>query len=508
VVPGVGRRILPRADIVIERGRITAVGRGAGGDGGDVVLEGRDRIAIPGLVNAHSHTYETFNRGAIPGRPMEIWALYGHPVLGVGRRTPEEVYWRTLVPCLEMLRNGVTGVVDDISMSFDFRDELVEAVMQAYRDSGLRAWVSVKVMDRPLYRTLTVDAARIPRDLMRAFRRIRIPDVVKLIAWSRRNMRREERLGGLARFIPNPSAPQSCTDQLLRATHRLATESGFPWVIHVQETRLQAVQGPRQYGRSMVGHLARLGLLTRVTAIMHGIWVDAEDIRRIADGGATVVHNPASNLRLGSGLAPVRSLLDAGVHVGLGSDGTSSNDGQSLFEAMKLAAIIHSLTDPDHRRWITPAEAFRMATEGGAWSALWESQVGAIEPGKRADIVLLDRLAPAFAPRREPVAQLVYAESGHAVRAVVVDGRIVVDEDRVLTADLPGAVRRLAEIGERLQAEHRRTTVIARRLEPIWRAMLEEHRLAPLPFERLAWPASPPAEAGGRSVLRPRRPLS
>lgn len=505
VIPGAGRRVRPGTDIVIEHGRIAAVGRGAGAAGGDVVIDGRHRIAVPGLVNAHSHTYETLNRGAIPGRPMEIWALYGHPVLGVGRRTPEEVYWRTLVPCLEMLRNGVTSVVDDISMSFDFRDELVEAIMQAYRDSGIRAWVSAKVMDRPLPETLPVDAARIPRDLRRAFRGIRIPEAAELIEWSRRNMRREERLGGLARFIPNPSAPQRCTDQLLRATHRLATEWGFPWLVHVQETRLQAVQGPRRYGRSMVGHLARLGVLTRVTAILHGIWVDPEDIRRIADAGATVVHNPASNLRLGSGLAPLRQFRDAGIQVGLGCDGTSSNDGQSLFEAMKLAAIVHSLTDPDYRRWITAAEVFQMATEGGAWSALWEREVGALEPGKRADVVLLDRLAPAFAPLRDPVAQLVYAEGGHAVRTVVVDGRVVVDDGRVLTADLPGAVGRLAQIGERLKAEHRRTNAIARRLEPIWRAMLEEHHRVPLPIERLAWARSARAEAGGGPAASARR---
>jgi cytosine/adenosine deaminase-related metal-dependent hydrolase len=491
--------VLRRADIAIERGRIVALGPHLEGFAAraDRIIDATERIAIPGLVNAHSHTYETFNRGAIRGAPMEIWALYGHPVLGVAPRTPEEVYWRTLVPCLEMLRNGVTTVLDDVSMSFDFRDELADAIMQAYRDSGIRAWVSVKVMDRPLWETLPLDPAKIPPGLLRAFRRVRVPAARELLAWTRRQMRRHERLGGIARFIPNPSAPQRCTERLLRATHRLAEEHGFPWMIHVQETRLQAVQGPRTYGMSMVAYLDGLALLTQATSIMHGIWLDGDDIRRIADAGASVVHNPASNLKLGSGLAPVRGLLEAGVNVALGCDGTSSNDGQSVLEAMKLAMLISSLTEPDDRRWVTPAEAFRMATEGGARSACWEKEIGTLEPGKRADIVLLDRFAPAFTPLRDPVAQLVCAESGHAVRTVLVDGRVVVEDGQPTTVDLRKAAMRLAELGLRQRAEQRRIVAIARRLEPLWRAMIREYQRAPLPIDRLAWPRS---SGGGRGV--------
>ncbi len=229
-------------------------------------------------------------------------------------------------------------------------------------------------------------------------------------------MRRQERRGGLARFVPNPSAPQRCTTALLKGLHRLAEEHGFPYVIHVQETRLQAVQGPRRYGRSMIAELDRLGLLTGVTSIMHGIWLDPDDIRRLADRGATVVHNPASNCKLGSGLAPLRTLVEAGVNLALGCDGTSSNDGLSILEAMKWATLLTGLTDPDYRRWLTPHEAFGMATAGGARSALWQKEVGAIEPGRRADLVLVDRRAPAFAPLKDPVAQLVLAEAGQSIR--------------------------------------------------------------------------------------------
>src|SRR2546428_278544 len=496
---------LERMDLSIRAGRIVEMGRGLRGRESDRVIDAADGIVIPGLVNAHAHTYETFNRGGVPAAPMEIWALYGHPVLGNRPRTPDEVYWRTLLPCLEMLRNGVTSVVDDVSLYFDSRDELVEAIMQAYRDAGIRAWVSVKLMDRPLLATVPVDRGRVPRSILRDLGRVRLPDGRALMGWMRRIMRREDRLGGIARVIPNPAAPQRCTEALLRGIHRLAVERDFPFVIHVQETRLQAVQGPRTYGTSMIGHLERLCVLTERTSIMHGVWLDDDDVTRIAAAGATVVHNPASNLKLGSGLASLRQLLHAGVNVALGCDGTSSNDGQSILEAMKLAALVHHVTDPDYRRWLTPSEVFRMATSGGARAARWDTAIGTIESGRRAGMVLLDRRTPAFSPLNDPIAQLVYAESGHAVRMVIVDGRIVVEEGRPVTADLGKACDRLQEIGERLRVERTRTFAIARRLEPRWREMIAGAHDTPLPIERLAWGTSRTATTVTTAGRRPRR---
>src|SRR2546427_16834 len=138
-----------------------------------------------------------------------------------------------------------------------------------YADAGIRAWVSVKLMDRPLLATLPVDRGRVPRSILRELGRVRLPDGRALMSWMRRIMRREDRLGGIARVIPNPSAPQRCTDALLRGIHRLAVERDFPFVIHVQETRLQAVQGPRTYGTSLIGHLERLCVLPERTSITH-----------------------------------------------------------------------------------------------------------------------------------------------------------------------------------------------------------------------------------------------
>ncbi len=488
-MPGAGRRVLPRADILVEDGRIAAVGPRLGVGRADRVIDARERIVVPGFVNAHCHTYETFNRGRIVNRPTEVWALYGHPVLGQAPRTPEEVYYRTLLPCVEMLKAGITTVVDDVSLFGDYRDEIVDAIMQAYRDSGIRGVMAVRVMDLRFDQNFPLDLETVPADLRRQLAAARPPGVRQLMAWSRRTSRRQDRLGGRVRFAVTPSAPQRCSDELLRASHRLARERGFPYTIHVQETRLQAVHGPRKYGRSMLAHLARLGVLSEITSISHGIWLDDADIGLVAKAGATVVHNPTSNLRVGSGLAPVRRLLEAGVNVALGCDGMSSNDAQNLFEQMKLAASMHSLSDPDYRRWITPHESLAMATAGGAHSALLGRAVGSIERGRRADLVLLDRATPAFTPLNDVVTQIVHAENGRGVRTVLVDGQVVVDDGRVVTVDERRVYDAVNLITERLRAEQRRVTRIAKRLEPAWRRMVFEHQRAPLPVQRHAWPS-------------------
>src|SRR5580765_9026487 len=222
VVQGAGLPVLPRADILVEDGRIARVGPRLTAGGADRVIDARERVVLPGLVNAHCHSYETFNRGRIVNRPTEVWALYGHPVLGQSPRTPEEVYYRTLLPLVEMLRAGITTAVDDVSLFGDYRDELVDAIMQAYRDSGIRGVMAVRVMDLRFDQNFPLDLTTVPADLRRRLASVRPPAARQLMDWSRRTSRRQDRLGGRVRFAVTPSAPQRCSDELLRASHRLA----------------------------------------------------------------------------------------------------------------------------------------------------------------------------------------------------------------------------------------------------------------------------------------------
>jgi cytosine/adenosine deaminase-related metal-dependent hydrolase len=482
--PGRPSQCRPGMEIGIRDGRITAVrpSRGARPPEAawDRVVDGEGRVAMPGLVNAHSHTYEGFTRGLIVNRPVGLWALYGHPVLGVRRLSEEEIYFRTLAACVEMLRGGVTTVYDDVSLFFDYRLDPVRAVLRAYRDAGMRAIVTIKVMDRRLYEALPVPVHWIPRRWKRELDAVPVPSVRRAAAFGERCFGLDDP-GGLVRCGVNPSAPQRCSDALLTRLYALARAAGYPFFLHVQETKLQARQGPAIYGTSMVGHLDRLGLLGPTTGLIHGVWLSDEDIARLADTGASVIHNPVSNLRVGSGVAPLRRLLRAGVPVGLGTDGTSSNDAQSVLETLKLAAIVHCVSTPEYRDWLRPVEVYRMATEGGARVGLWEDRIGSIAAGRRADLMLLDAKAPAFQPWNAPINQLVYGAAGVTVDQVFVEGRRVVDGGRVTTVDEEEVWAGLAAAAARYRSTIRRSFAIARRIEPVWRRMYLAQMRGPRP---------------------------
>jgi 5-methylthioadenosine/S-adenosylhomocysteine deaminase len=199
---------------------------------------------------------------------------------------------------------------------------------------------AIKVMDKRLENTLPL--TELPPEWVQALAAVKVPSTNEAIEFSRacfQLSRSEDRVrGGVT-----PSAPQRSTDTLLEAQFDLASRASFPFFIHVQETRLQWKQGPALYGHSMIRHLGKLGVLGRPTSIIHGVWLDHADIDALADSGASVIHNPVSNLRLGSGIAPVRRLLQAGINVMLGTDGTSSSDALCILDAMKVRG-----SSPDH----------------------------------------------------------------------------------------------------------------------------------------------------------------
>jgi cytosine/adenosine deaminase-related metal-dependent hydrolase len=205
--------------------------------------------------------------------------------------------------------------------------------------------------------------------------------------------------------------------------------------MHLLETQVQAVLAQQRYGCTQVQHLQRLGLLTPRLSCAHTIWIDDDDIGRLADAQAVVVHNPTSNLKLGTGLAPIPAMLARGVAVALGTDGVSTNDSPDLHRAMHLAAILHRPHEPRRTHWISAREALRMATQGGARALRLAGCIGALAVGMRADLVLYDLTAPRWVPLNDPVQHLVHVEDGNSVDTVLVDGRVVVEQGKVMTFD-------------------------------------------------------------------------
>jgi 5-methylthioadenosine/S-adenosylhomocysteine deaminase len=231
------------------------------------------------------------------------------------------------------------------------------------------------------------------------------------------------------------------------------------------------VQGELMYGRPIVEHLDSLGVLTEHFTLNHAIWLTDPEIEIIGARGASISHNPLSNLKLGSGIARVRDLKNAGVNVALGTDGTSTSDRADMLRSLGMAALIHRVGDMDYETWVTAEEAFEMATEGSARSCGLGAEIGVLGVGRKADLVLLDREDYGFVPLYRPIAQLAYAVNSDAVRTVVIDGEIVMDE-RVLTKIDEAAIKaEMIEVATAFVRDHMpRMERMAARFLPYYRA--------------------------------------
>ena len=249
-----------------------------------------------------------------------------------------------------------------------------------------------------------------------------------------------------------PTIPHHCSDGFVTGCANLAREFEIGLHSHVAESKVQAVTGIRLYGHTQTAHLAALGVLGPHFTVAHGVWLDHDDMARLGDNGASVAHNPGSNMRLGSGLADARAMLERRVNLGIGTDGANCADNQNMYEAMRLASFVSKVQGPDWRRWLSTREAALAATEGGARALGFAGKIGRIAPGYKADIVMLDLDHPNWLPFNDPVNQLVHTEDGTAVASVMIGGRLVVDNRRLVTVDLTRLRDRIGAARERLAA--------------------------------------------------------
>jgi 5-methylthioadenosine/S-adenosylhomocysteine deaminase len=373
---------------------------------------------------------------------------------------------RTILGCIEMIKSGTTTVIDDVHSGFPLSPECLDAVFQAYQDSGMRARVTIAYADKPYYQTIPFLEELLPPHLKPAPPlSVEANQDAVLALW--RDFAKSWQ--GRVRFILSPSGPQRCTDGFLRKVWDLSGQYHLPVVVHVLETKVQAVTGRHFYGKSMVAHMQDLGLLTPLTALVHCVWVNDHDIELIARAGASIVHNPLSNLKLGSGVAPVGKMLEAGINVAVGTDNHNASDTANLFEAMKAAALIHKVSQPDYGRWPGAREALHMATRGGALCAGLSDQTGQIEPGKKADLVLLDLKALSFLPRNNLLNQLVFSENGAAVDTVIVDGKILMEGRRLSSVDEQEILRELEDRIAEIQKKITAGIAAGRELEPYFK---------------------------------------
>ncbi len=476
------------ADILVGGGTIREIGApGLAAPDDAFVIDAAERLLIPGLVNAHTHGHGGLAKGLVPDRvPLEAFLALGGALFG-GRGT-EDKYLSTLVSAVEMVRKGCTASFD-LALEFPAPSaEGVRAVAQAYHDVGMRAVVAPMMADRTLYQALPGLLEAMPEALRAQAQRLAAASEEThigacraiLSAWA---FDRERIRPALA-----PTIPIHCSDDFLIACERLSRDFAVAMQTHLAESKTQALLSRRRYGESLVAHLARLGLLSERLSAAHAIWIDADEIGRLADAGVKVAHNPLSNLRLGSGAAPVRAMLERGMTLGIGTDGVNTSDAQNMLEATRLAAYLSRLGDPDHRRWLSAAEALRLATQGSAAVLGWADRLGRLAPGYGADIVFLDLRHINYVPLNHALRQLVFGENGGAVDSVMIDGRLILDRGRLTTID-EAKLRHDAQCAaERLRDASARDLQTARALSDLVGLFCLGHARTPHPVHRaLPW---------------------
>jgi cytosine/adenosine deaminase-related metal-dependent hydrolase len=469
------------ADLLINHGIIERIAPHVEPDGGVEVLDASGKLVIPGFVNAHYHSHDVMAKGLFEELPFDVWMMHSNPK-SFGRRSHEEVRVRTLIGAAESLRNGITTIQDFLTV--EPQDEaLIDTVLSAYAEAGIRVVFAVAVRDRGALDIAPFFAKDLPESI-----RTRLAgqdcSARSELAFVAGQIRR---LGmaptELQTWALAPSGPQRCSAELLEGIAALSRERGLPVLTHVYETRVQAAAAQMDTSGSLIDVLARAGLMNDRLGIVHGVWLSPRDIAQIADAGARVVHNPISNLKLKSGVAPILDLYRAGIDIALGCDNCSCAESQNIFTAMRMLCLLPAVTEPDPGP-ITAGFAVKAATLSGARAVGLGDKVGALKPGMAADLVILDLNEPAFVPFNSAARQIVYAESGRAVETVFVNGRPVVRGGKLVTVD---EAKLAAEAAELAPAFRRDASDLAARIADLTAPLLDANRAAwkiPLGMQR------------------------
>jgi len=415
--------ILENASIGISDGRIALVDANRTLSA-EKIIDARDSLILPGLVNTHTHLPMVCFRGLADDLPLMEWLndhIFPMEARFVNRQM---VYDGAMLAIAEMILSGTTTCCD----GYFFENQIAQAAL----DCGMRAvaaqgFADFATPDHPQYEKMMAAAGRF-----------------------------------VERWLPHAPmitpaffchSPYTCSPRTLVNVKAAAREAGILYLTHLLENRDEIDTIEKRYGRKPVPHLHHLGVLDERTVAVHCNWMKPEDIELFADLGVRVSHNPASSMKLAAGVAPVPSMLEKGIAVGLGTDGSASNNDLDLFQEMDLAAKVHKATllDPT----VMSAETvLKMATINGARVLGLDRLIGSIEVGKLADIIILDLNQPHLTPLYNPYSQIVYAARGSDVKTSIIGGKPVMENRRLLTMDLPAVMERVRAIAANIQSVH------------------------------------------------------
>lgn len=433
---------LRRAAILIEGETIAAVGPyeelSRRGPFDEEVGSLEDDLLMPGLTSAHHHSGRVFRDG-VADQPLECWL----PFRAAGYWSlfsTEEVYLNTAWSCIELIRGGCTATVDHHAGVWT-QDRLgIPSAARAYKSVGMRVGLCVGVADqnRLYYGGNEEVLNRLPPEAKEAVSGLLRPlDINRFFEiWDSFFVDLNEPEGRVRIFL-GPSGPQWCSEELLRRIKDGAQRRQTGVQIHLLETAYQRAFGPRTKGKSLVRWLDEMGFWGPEVSCAHGVWLSEEDLAILRDRGATVVHNPSSNLRLSSGIAPMRVMREMGVPLAFGTDAFGMNDDNDLLADLRLGHLLQRLPGVSVPP-LSAEEWFKMAARGGARTLLQEDSLGSLSPGKKADFILVDmrRLRrPSVSPDMDPLSLLLQRGLGRDVHAVYVGGEPLMQEGKILTID-------------------------------------------------------------------------
>lgn len=403
--------VLEHVDLLIEGSRLSAIGPTGAlpVPSGARVLDGRGRLALPGLVNAHGHAGLALLKAASEALPLGPWLEW---LSGRQRAmSRDDLYWSTLLACLEQIRAGITTFADMLYLQ--------EACAPAVEQSGLRAVLSESVMeDDPWDGSAAEGLARLERSLEFALR------------WQGRGAGRlTTRLAPHSVYTVRPSLLRAFAETAGR--HRLALQ------IHCSETRAEVEACRARFGCTPPGLLAATGCLDQPILLAHAVHLADEDLALLDRPNVAISHNPGSNLKLQSGIARLPELVGRRLAIGLGTDSAASNDTLDILKEAYLAAVLHPWPLGSQPAWAV----LEMATLGGARALGLADEIGSLEPGKRADLILIDRSDPRHVPGLDPAGHLVYTGRAGDVVTTIVDGQVLMEERVVPHLDVAAIER-------------------------------------------------------------------
>lgn len=418
-------RVIEDGGVAIEGDSIAAVGKRADLEpktrGAKKTIDARGTLVLPGMINGHAHAAMSLFRGVAEDHSLDDW-LQRYIFPAEARNVTEDfVFWGTRLGVLEMLRGGVTTYAD----MYYFED----VVARVTKEAGMRGVLGQTILDFPAPDHKTPAAA---------------------LAYTQEYI---ERWKGDPLITPAiaPHSIYTLSTETLKAAAELARANGAPILMHIAEAPFESERSRAQHGGSPVNYLERIGLLGADVVGAHCVWVDAMDIATLLRRGVGTVHNPSSNMKLASGVMPVVDLLTAGVPVGLATDSAASNNNQDLFQEMNVAAKLQKVTRMDPRA-LPARQVVEMATIGGARALHLDKEIGSLEVGKQADVVLIGTGATHSTPMYNVYSQLVYALNAHDVLTVVIAGKIVMEVRVMHTMDKPAILAKAHEYQRKVAA--------------------------------------------------------